>query len=140
MRVGGRGGEAADLHVVYLWAIAELTGDNIAAAETLVRRMIAGMPYMARGWLCKVFMAQGKRDETAMLWKAITPHVHRMPERPIEWMIANVGNTKVCASLGDADTAPMIYERLHPYTGLQTIGIASGPNAGPVALALGGCR
>jgi hypothetical protein len=57
MRVGGPDSEAAGLHVVYLWAIAELTGDNIAAAETLVRGVVDGMPYMARGWLCKVLMA-----------------------------------------------------------------------------------
>jgi DNA-binding CsgD family transcriptional regulator len=135
--IGGPDSEAAGLHVVYLWAIAELTGDNIAAAGTLVRRVVDGMPYMARGWLCKVLMAQGKRDETAMLWKAIAPHVHRMPERAIEWMIANVGNAEVCAWLGDADTAPVIYEQLLPYAGLQAIGIASGPYEGPVALALG---
>jgi DNA-binding CsgD family transcriptional regulator len=137
MRVGGPDSEAAGLHVVYLWAIAELTGDNVAAAETLVRGVVDGMAYMARGWLCKVLMAQGKRDETAMLWKAIAPHVHRMPERAIEWMIANVGNAEVCAWLGDADTAPAIYEQLLPYAGLQAIGIASGPYEGPVALALG---
>jgi DNA-binding CsgD family transcriptional regulator len=136
-QVGGPDSEAAGLHVVYLWAIAELTGDNIAAAETLVRGVVDGMPYMARGWLCKVLMAQGKRDETAMLWKAIAPHLHRMPERAIEWMIANVGNAEVCAWLGDADTAPVIYEQLLPYAGLQAIGIASGPYEGPVALALG---
>jgi DNA-binding CsgD family transcriptional regulator len=82
-------------------------------------------------------MARGKREETAMLWKAIAPHVHRLPERAVEWMIANVGNAEVCAWLGDVDTAPVIYEQLLPYAGLQSIGLASGPYGGPVALALG---
>jgi DNA-binding CsgD family transcriptional regulator len=137
LRVGGPDSEAAYLHVVMMWGIAELTGDNLESVGTVVRGVVDGLPYLARGWLCKVLMAQGKREETAMLWKAIAPHVHRVPERAVEWMIANVGNAEVCAWLGDADTAPVIYEQLLPYAGLQTIGIASGPYGGPVALALG---
>ena len=136
-RLGGPESEAAFFHAVYAWEIAALTGDNLDAVETSVRRMVDGLPYMARGWLCLVLMARGKRDETAMLWKAIAPHVHRLPERAVEWMIANVGNAEVCAWLGDTDTAPTIYEQLLPYAGLQSIGLAAGPYGGPVALALG---
>jgi DNA-binding CsgD family transcriptional regulator len=136
-RVGGPDSEAAYFDVVYKWEIAELTGDNLDSVEQSVRAMVDGLPYMARGWLCKVLMAQGRREETAMLWKAIAPHVHRVPERAVEWMIANVGNAEVCAWLGDADTAPAIYELLLPYAGLQSIGLAAGPYGGPVALALG---
>jgi DNA-binding CsgD family transcriptional regulator len=137
LRVGGPDSEAAYFHVVYTWEIAELTGDNLEYVETLVHGAVDGLPYLARGWLCKVLMAQGKRDETAMLWKAIAPHVHRLPERAIEWMIATVGNAEVCAWLGDVETAPVIYEQLLPYAGLQSIGLACGPYGGPVALALG---
>jgi hypothetical protein len=82
-------------------------------------------------------MAQGRRDDTAMLCKAIAPHAHRLPERALEWMIANVGNAEVCACLSDADTARTIYEQRIPYAGLQASALASSPYAGPVALALG---
>lgn len=137
LRVAGPDSEAAYLHAVYTWEIVALTGDDLDAVETLVRRVVDDLPFMARGWLCLVLMARGKRDETAMLWKAIAPHVHRLPERAVEWMIANVGNAEVCAWLGDTDTAPVIYEQLLPYAGLQSIGLAAGPYGGPVALALG---
>ena len=137
LRVVGPDSEAAFFYVLYQWAIAELTGDNLESVETLVRGAVDDLPYMARGWLCKVFMARGKREETAMLWKAIAPHVHRLPERAVEWMMANVGNAEVCAWLGDTDTAPAIYEQLLPYAGLQSIGLACSPYGGPVALALG---
>ena len=76
------------------------------------------LPYLGRGWLCLVWMAQGRRDDTAMLCKAIAPHAHRFPERALEWMIANVGNAEVCACLSDADTARTIYEQRIPYAGL----------------------
>jgi DNA-binding CsgD family transcriptional regulator len=52
-------------------------------------------------------------------------------------MIANVGNAEVCAWLEDVETAPVLYEQLLPYSGLQSIGLAAGPYGGPVALALG---
>jgi DNA-binding CsgD family transcriptional regulator len=137
LRVGGPDSEAAYLHAVYTWEIAAPTGDNLDAVETLVRGVVDDLPFMARGWLCLVLMARGKRDETAMLWKAIAPHVHRLPERAIEWLIATVGNAEVCAWLGDTETAPTIYDQLLPYAGLQSIGLAAGPYGGPVALALG---
>ena len=136
-RLGGPESEAASFHAIYAWEIAALTGDNLEAVETSVRRAVDDLPYLARGWLCLVLMARGKRDEAAMLWKAVAPHVHRLPERAAEWMIANVGNAEVCAWLGDTDTAPTIYEQLLPFAGLQSIGLAAGPYGGPVALALG---
>jgi hypothetical protein len=60
-----------------------------------------------------------------------------MPERATEWLIATVGNAEVCAWLGDVDSAPVLYDQLLPYAGLQAIGVACGPYEGPVALSLG---
>ena len=136
-RLGGPESEAASFHAIYAWEIAALTGDNLEGVQTSVRMAVNDLPYLARGWLCLVLMARGKRDEAATLWKAVAPHVHRLPERAAEWMIANVGNAEVCAWLGDTDTAPTIYEQLLPFAGLQSIGLAAGPYGGPVALALG---
>jgi hypothetical protein len=94
-RLGGPESEAASFHAIYAWEIAALTGDNLEGVETSVRRAVDDLPYLARGWLCLVLMARGKRDEAATLWKAVAPHVHRLPERAAEWMIANVGNAEV---------------------------------------------
>ena len=95
------------------------------------------MPYLARGWLAVQLRSAGKREETAWEWKALMPHLKRMPERATEWLIATVGNAEVCAWLGDVDSAPVLYDQLLPYAGLQAIGVAYGPYEGPVALSLG---
>jgi hypothetical protein len=42
-RVGGPESEAAYLHVINMWAIAELTGDNLESVETVVREVVDGI-------------------------------------------------------------------------------------------------
>jgi hypothetical protein len=93
---------------------------------------------------CRIWPAVGavqlrsarKREETAWEWKALAPHLKRMPERATEWLIATVGNAEVCARLGDVDSAPVLYDQLLPCAGLQAIAVAYGTYEGPVALSL----
>jgi hypothetical protein len=140
LQVGGPDSEAAYFHVVHTWAIAELTGDNLESVETLVRGVVDGLPYMARGWLCKVLMARGQREEAAMLWKAIAPHLHRLPERAPEWMIANVGNAEVCAWLGDADTRQRSTSSFCRMRACRQLALHMGPTAVPCRLLWAGWR
>jgi DNA-binding CsgD family transcriptional regulator len=114
-----------------------MTGEDADEVEQQVRRAVDDMPYVARGWLAAQLCSAGKREETAWEWKAIAPHLKRMPERATEWLIATVGNAEVCTWLGDVDSAPVLYDQLLPYAGLQAIGVAYGPYEGPVALSLG---
>ena len=137
VRHGGEDSEAAFFHLVFVWAIAELTGDELEEVEIAVRRQVDDLPYLARGWLCQVLLAAGKRDEAAMLWKSVAPHVRRLPERAPEWLMATTVHAAICATLGDTSTAAEIYELLLPYAGLQAIPLAISPHNGPVSLYLG---
>ena len=67
----------------------------------------------------------------------IAPHVTRMPERAPEWVIATAGSAEVCAWLGDADTARVLYDQLAPFAGLHAIGLSrrrtTAPSTSPSA-------
>jgi DNA-binding CsgD family transcriptional regulator len=136
-RVGGPESEAWHFRLVTASAVAALTGVGIQAVEAEVRTAVDALPYLARGWLCQVLKVSGKRDEAATLWRSVAPHVHRMPERAAEWLMATAGNAEVCVWLGDVDTARVLYHRLLPYADLQAIVHAHTPYHGPVALSLG---
>ena len=130
-------GEAAFFRVVTTSAVAQQTGRDLAASESAVAVMVDRLPYSARGWLCLMYKASGKRDEAEGIWRAIAPHVTRMPERAPEWVIAMVGSAEVCAWLGDTATARILRRELAPFAGLQAIGLSQSPYDGPVDLALG---
>ncbi len=130
-------GEAAFFRVVTTSAIAQQTGRGLAESEAAVAALVDKLPYFARGWICLMYKATGKRDEAEALWRAIAPHVTRMPERAPEWVIATAGSAEVCAWLGDVDTARVLYDQLSPFAGLHAIGLSQAPYDGPVDLALG---
>ena len=130
-------GEAAFFRVVTTSAVAQQTGRGLAESEAAVAALVDKLPYFARGWICLMYKATGKRDEAEALWRAIAPHVTRMPERAPEWVIATVGSAEVCAWLGDVDTARVLYDQLAPFAGLHAIGLSQAPYDGPVDLALG---
>ena len=60
-----------------------------------------------------------------------------MPGHAAEWMIAAVGSAELSVRFGDRDAAGVLYEQLLPFAGLQAIGLACGPDEGPVTLSLG---
>ncbi len=113
------------------------TGRDLPELTETVRAAVDGMPYLAGGWVCMMYKAGDRREEAELLWRAIAPHVRRFPDRAPEWVIAAVGNAEVCAWLGDAETARVVYDQLAPYSGLHAIGLAGTPYDGPVDLALG---
>jgi DNA-binding CsgD family transcriptional regulator len=130
-------GDAGFLHLVFTSYIATETGRGLEEVEGQVRRAVDTMPYSAIGWVAMVLMAKGDREETDLIWRSLAPHVRRMPERAAEWAIAAVSNAELCAWLGDAETARVLYGQLAPFAGLHAIGLAHAPYKGPVDLALG---
>jgi DNA-binding CsgD family transcriptional regulator len=136
-RLGGPQSESAQLRLVFASSVAELTGHDLEQVEVEVRRVTEGMPYLARGWLCQVLKARGKREEAVALWRSVAPHVRRMPDRAPEWLIATVGHAEMCLWLAETDTAQVLYDLLLPYADLHAIGYASSPYCGPVAYTLG---
>ena len=130
-------GEAVFLRQVFDSAVARQSGRGLVESTEAVRTAVDELPYLARGWLCLMYKAGNRREEAETLWRAVAPHVHRLPPRAPEWVIATVGNAEVCAWLGDSGTARVLYDQLSPYAGLHAIGLAAAPYDGPVDLALG---
>lgn len=130
-------GEASFFGLVFGAAVAMQSGRGLDQSTGEVAAAVDGLPYLARGWLCLMYKAGNRREEAEMLWRAIAPHVHRLPHRAPEWAIATVSNAEVCSWLGDTATAHVLYDQLAPYAGLHAIGFAATPYDGPVDLALG---
>ena len=130
-------GGAGYFAVVHASDLARLTGEGADDAVHAVARAVEGLPYLAKGWLCETTLAAGHRAEAADLWRALVPHLRRMPEEAPEWLIGTVGFAQACVELGDAETAALLHERLLPYAGLHAIAYASTPYYGPVSYALG---
>lgn len=135
--VGGPGSEAEYLHLVLRSAIAMQTGVDSDRVIEEVRRAVDDLPYLARGWLAEQLAAAGRLEEATWEWRALVPHLTRMPASAVEWLIAVVGSAEICVRLGDQTVAAELFEQLLPYAGLQAIGLSCGPCYGPVSLALG---
>ena len=130
-------GEAAFFQVVTTSAVAQQTGRDLAESEAAVAVLVDRLPYFARRLDLPDVQGDRKRDEAEVLWRAIAPHVARMPVRAPEWVIATVGSAEVCAWLGDVDTARVALRPAAPFAGLHAIGLSAAPYDGPVDLALG---
>ena len=99
-----------------------MTGEDADEVEQQVRRTVDDMPYLARGWLAVQLRSAGEREEAAWEWKALVPHLKRMPKRAIEWLIATVGHAEVCAWLGDVgDSAPVLTTSYSPTPGCKPL-------------------
>jgi DNA-binding CsgD family transcriptional regulator len=130
-------GEASYFRLVFRSVVAMQTGRGLAEATDAVSAAVDDLPYLARGWLCQMYEAGDRREEAETLWRAIAPHVQRLPSRAPEWVIGMCSYADVCAWLGDSGTARVLYDQLSPYAGLHAIGLAATPYNGPVDLALG---
>jgi DNA-binding CsgD family transcriptional regulator len=137
LRAAGPGGEAQFFSPVFAFAIARMTGRGLDDVRSSVQATVDRLPFLARGWTCRVLMAAGHREETALLWRSISAHADRLPDRLPEWLIATVGHAEVCAWLGDVEFAAPLYYQLLPYEGHMAMTMAQAPFDGPVALQLG---
>lgn len=129
--------EAAYFQLLTEWDVHRLTGEDLTEIEAAVRTVVDGLPWLARGWLCLVLLANGRRTEAAALWSSVAPHVRRLPARAPEWLIAGQGHADLCVAFGDVETARVVYDELQPHEALHSIGYAHSPYGGPVSLGLG---
>ena len=131
------GPEAAFFALVVRADVACLTGVDLDEATEAVEARVARMPYFARGWSARMAMAQGRREDVELWWRTLVPHLHEMPPRAPEWVVAQVGHAEFCCWLGDTAAAAGLYRTLLPYRDLQVGVYAYAPYGGPVDLALG---
>ncbi|MGI5326802.1 helix-turn-helix transcriptional regulator [Actinomadura nitritigenes] len=128
---------AEHLDLVFAAHAAMLTGDGLAEVEPLVRRFGEQGPFFARSWLAVVLAHLGRRDEAAMIWRSVAPHLERVPALAAEWLIISAGHAELLSLLGEKAGAPAVYATLLPFAGRQSVGPAHTPWGGPVALHLG---
>lgn len=117
--------------------VAMLTGERLDGIEGEVRIAIDGLPFLARGWLAQVQLAQGRRGEARQLWRAIADHGRDLPPAVPEWLVVVTGQARTAELLGDTSAAPALYDQLAPYAHLHVLAAGDGPYEGPVALDLG---
>jgi DNA-binding CsgD family transcriptional regulator len=117
--------------------LAVCSGVGLPEAEQEVREVLEGAPFFARGWHAVQLVAVGRLDEARTLWRALAPHVHELPRRAPEWLIAMVGHARLAVALDDPALAELLHDELVPYAGLQATGGVDTPSYGPVSLHLG---
>ncbi|MEU9018565.1 AAA family ATPase [Actinomadura sp. NPDC048394] len=132
-----RHGGAEHLDLVFAAHAAMLTGEGLAEVEPLVRRLSKHGPFFARSWLAVVLAHLGRRDEAAMIWRSVAPHLDRVPAPAAEWLIISAGHAELLSLLGETAGAPAVYATLLPFAGRQSVGPAHTPWGGPVSLHLG---
>ncbi|GAA2123470.1 ATP-binding protein [Actinomadura napierensis] len=71
-------GGAEHLDLVFAAHAAMLTGEGLAEVEPLVRRLSEHGPFFARSWLAVVLAHLGRRDEAAMIWRSVAPHLDQV--------------------------------------------------------------
>jgi hypothetical protein len=117
--------------------LAVRTGDGLPEIGAAVRGFVEHGPFLARAWLAVVLDAAGRDEECAALWSSLVPHLSTFPRHSAEWMASAAGNTSLCVTFGDRETAPILYDMLRPYADRWLSGDPFYPNAGPVSLYLG---
>lgn len=137
LAVGGASGLAGYFDLVFRSEIARTTGVGLDGVAVRVREAVDGLPYLAKGWLALVLGTAGKREESEELWRAIRPHVGRVPHDAPELLPASAGHAELCRWFDDEEVASAVYDQLVDYDGLHVIGLAHGPYGGPVSLTLG---
>ncbi|HEY5847353.1 MAG TPA: LuxR C-terminal-related transcriptional regulator [Microlunatus sp.] len=125
------------LYLVWRSYLAEQTGVDLEEVTQEVSRAVAEGPYLARGWLAGLLLAQGRLDEAGTIWRALAPHVHEVPRGVLESLLAQAGHARLCVALGDVDSAEALVAELLPYAELWVTAGAEGPTDGPVSLQLG---
>lgn len=118
-------------------ALAQRTGRGLDAIDAELTAQLVGMPFFAQGWRAGVLLAAGRRDEAEAIWRALRPVITRLPQSPVEWLIALAGFAETAVAFEDREAAAVLFDLLEPVSGFQVVGDAQTPNGGPVALLLG---
>lgn len=131
------GSDVAYLEPVTAFAVARLTGRDLAGVVARVEALVSGMPFAARGWLALAHLAAGDRAAAARLWQSLRPHATALPPTAAEFLVAAAGNAELAVWLDDAGTAEALHALLLPWSELLVTASAAAPCEGPVDLVLG---
>jgi tetratricopeptide (TPR) repeat protein len=118
---------ASQYYAIQLLAIRRDQG-RIGELEQATRRAVAENPARPawRAALANVLCEEGRLEEAREEFERLAEHDFEDVPKDLDWMIAMTLLSDVCADLGDADRAALLYERLEPYADLNVvIGLAA---------------
>src|SRR5581483_9197094 len=96
--------------------------------EQTTRQLVADNPGRLawRAALANLLCEEGRLEEAREEFERLAAHDFEDVPKDLDWMIAMTLLSDVCAALGDAERAALLYERLEPYADLNVvIGLAA---------------
>lgn len=118
---------ASQYYAIQILAIRRDQG-RMGELEQATRQAVAENPARVawRAALANMLCEEGRLDEAREEFERLAAHDFEDVPKDLDWMIAMILLSDVCADLGDAERAALLYERLEPYADLNVvIGLAA---------------
>jgi tetratricopeptide (TPR) repeat protein len=118
---------ASQYHAIQVLGIRREQG-RMGELEPAVRRLVADNPERPawRAALANLLCEEGRLEEAREEFERLAAHDFEDVPKDLDWMIAMTLLSDVCADLGDAERAALLYGRLEPYAGINVvIGLAA---------------
>jgi DNA-binding SARP family transcriptional activator/tetratricopeptide (TPR) repeat protein len=118
---------ASQYYAIQVLAIRRDQG-RMGELEQALREAVADNPGRVawRAGLANMLCEEGRLDEAREEFERLAAHDFEDVPRDLDWMIAMTLLSEVCAELGDAERAALLYERLEPYADVNVvIGLAA---------------
>jgi DNA-binding SARP family transcriptional activator/tetratricopeptide (TPR) repeat protein len=118
---------ASQYYAIQVLAIRREQG-RMGELEEALRRAVADNPGRVawRAGLATMLCEEGRLDEAREEFERLAAHDFEDVPKDLDWMIAMTLLSDVCAELGDAERAALLYEKLEPYADLNVmIGLAA---------------
>jgi DNA-binding SARP family transcriptional activator/tetratricopeptide (TPR) repeat protein len=118
---------ASQYYAIQVLAIRRDQG-RMGELEQATRQAVADNPGRLawRAALANMLCEEGRVDEAREEFERLAAHDFEDVPKDLDWMIAMTLLSDVCADLGDAERAALLYERLEPYADLNVvIGLAA---------------
>ena len=118
---------ASQYHAIQLLAIRRDQG-RFGELEQVARQMVAANPARPawRAALANLLCEEGRLPEARREFERLAAHDFEDVPEDLDWMVAMSLLSEVCADLGDAERAGLLYARLEPYGAVNVvIGLAA---------------
>jgi DNA-binding SARP family transcriptional activator len=118
---------ASQYHAIQVLAIRREQG-RMGELEPAARRLVADNPERPawRAALANLLCEEGRLDEAREEFERLAAQDFEDVPKDLDWMIAMTLLSDVCADLGDAERAALLYAKLEPYADINVvIGLAA---------------
>jgi DNA-binding SARP family transcriptional activator/tetratricopeptide (TPR) repeat protein len=118
---------ASQYYAIQVLAIRRDQG-RMGELEQATRQLVAENPARPvwRAALVNILCEEGRLEEAREEFERLAAHDFEDVPKDLDWMIAMTLLSDVCADLGDAERAALLYDRLEPYADINVvIGLAA---------------